>query len=65
MNINPDFNIEVATVCGDEVRVFSSYDGLPRRKLVRVLQFKTKGAAQLYAMEHDEAQRKSRETRQR
>lgn len=65
MNVNPDSNISVATVCGKEVRVFGSYDGKTRRAFLWSREFLTKGAAQLFATEFDESERKARESRQR
>lgn len=62
---NPDHNINVATVCGNEVRVFGD---VPRgggpRPFLRRISFPHHGAALLWAAEHDEAERVARARRQ-
>jgi hypothetical protein len=65
MGANPDSTINVAAVCGTEVRI---YDDEPKgggpRLLLRTLNFAHHGAARLYAQEHDEAERAARARRQ-
>lgn len=65
MGANPDSTINVATVCGTEVRI---YDDEPKsggpRALLRTLSFAHYGAARLYAQEHDDAERAARARRQ-
>lgn len=53
--INPDGAIEVAAVCGSEVRVFASVK--QGRALLSVRTFAHRGAALLWAHEHDQRER--------
>lgn len=55
----------VATVCDNEVRIYGSVGPKGRRPLIKVISFKSKGAAIMYAQDHDdrEAARQLRHTR--
>jgi hypothetical protein len=55
--INPDGSLDVACVCGNEVRTYGEVKF--GRRLKSVLQFSHRGAAIQYAHEYEEAQRKS------
>ena len=65
-SMNPDANIQVAIVCGNEVRIYSELaEGYDRRQLKWVREFSSHGAAVLYAQEFEDAERASRARRQR
>jgi hypothetical protein len=62
---NADANISVATVCGNEVRIYAPYEGRSRRRLESILGgFSSPGAARLYAQQFDEREREARARRQ-
>lgn len=62
---NPDANINVAAVCGKQVRVFGDIPPTGgRRPLLKTIDFPHHGAARLWAKEHDDAERAARARRQ-
>ena len=60
--LNPDASIYVAAVCGREVTIFN--DKKHGRRAVQWRNFPHRGAAVLFAIEHDEAERAARAWRQ-
>lgn len=52
-----DDRINVAAVCGNEVRIYTDADNRGRRGFMRMVRFNTYGAAKLFADEFEEAQR--------
>ena len=53
----------VATVCGNEVRIYDGVDESGRRPLLLVLSCKHHGAAVNYAQEYDDAEKARDERR--
>lgn len=60
-----DDRINVAAVCGNEVRIYSDSDNRGRRTFIRRYQFNTYGAAKLFADEFEDQQRERTARRQK